>query len=119
MPMIAIAQATDMPGEALMGDDDLQVFSDALALSGFTGGINWYRNFSRNWDIIGKYEQRITQPTLMIYGDHDSVPSSPTLDQVVDNLAVQNLPCGHWIQQECPEQTNQAMLAWLQENYPA
>lgn len=119
MPMIAIAQADDMPGELLMGDQDLQVFSEAFAHSGFTGGINWYRNFSRNWDIIGEYEQRISQPTLMIYGDHDSVPSSPTLDQFVDQLTVANFPCGHWIQQECPEQTNQAMLAWLKEHYPA
>ena len=117
--MIAMAQADDMPGDPLMSDADLKVFSDAFAHSGFSGGINWYRNFSRNWEIIGAYDQRITQPVLMIYGDYDSVPSSPTLDQHVDNLSVCNLPCGHWIQQECPQETNQAMLTWLEDNYPA
>ena len=118
MPMIAMAQMDDVPGEAFMSDDELQVFSDAFAHSGFTGGINWYRNFSRNWEIIGEYKQHIYQPTLMIYGDHDMVPPSPTLDQIVDDLTVVNLPCGHWIQQECPEETTTAMLQWLQEKYP-
>ena len=118
MPMIAMAQMDDVPGETFMSDDELQVFSDAFAHSGFTGGINWYRNFSRNWEIIGEYEQHIYQPTLMIYGDHDMVPPSPTLDQIVDDLTVVNLPCGHWIQQECPQETTTAMLQWLQEKYP-
>ncbi len=119
MPMIAMAQMDDVPGEAFMSDDELRVFSDAFAHSGFTGGINWYRNFSRNWEIIGAYEQHIHQPTLMIYGEYDMVPPSPTLDQRVDDLTVVNLPCGHWIQQECPQETTTAMLQWLQEKYPA
>ena len=119
MPMIAMAQRSDMPGEMLMSEAELEVFSTAFAHSGFTGGINWYRNFSRNWQIISAYEQRITQPTLMIYGDYDAVPSSPELGQFVEQLSVTNLPCGHWIQQECPTETNKAMLAWLVEHYPA
>lgn len=118
-PMIAIAQADSMPGDVLMSDDDLNVFSDAFAKSGFTGGINWYRNFSRNWEIIGEYEQRITQPTLMIYGEYDMVPASPNLGDFVDNLTVVKFPCGHWIQQEEPAATNAAILEWLPQNYPA
>ncbi len=119
MPLIAIAEADDVPGEMFMSDAELQVFSDAFAHSGFTGGINWYRNFSRNWEVIGEYEQHIYQPTLMIHGQYDMVPASPTLDQVVDDLRVVQFPCGHWIQQECPEETNNAMLQWLKEKYPA
>ena len=119
MPIIAMAQMDDVPGEMFMSDAELNVFSDAFAHSGFTGGINWYRNFSRNWDIIGEYEQHIYQPTLMIYGEYDMVSSSETLDQVVDDLTVVTFPCGHWIQQECPEETTAAMLNWLKEKYPS
>jgi len=119
MPMIAIAEADDVAGEMFMSEDELRVFSDAFAHSGFTGGINWYRNFSRNWEIVGGYEQHIHQPTLMIYGEYDMVPPSPTLDQVVDDLSVVQFPCGHWIQQECPAETNAAMLQWLEEKYPS
>ncbi|MEC7378760.1 MAG: alpha/beta hydrolase [Pseudomonadota bacterium] len=111
--------ADGMPGDPLMSDQDMQVFLDAFATSGFTGGINWYRNFSRNWEIIGDYEQKIHQPTLMIYGDYDMVPKSENLEEFVDDLTVHSFPCGHWIQQERPEDTNKVLLEWLGKNYPA
>tara|TARA_X000000950_G_scaffold289361_1_gene412363 strand:+ start:4053 stop:4997 length:945 start_codon:yes stop_codon:yes gene_type:complete len=123
MPLINMAKAphlaAGMPGELLMSDVELQVFIDAFNQSGFSGGINWYRNFSRNWEILGAYEQHIYQPTLMIYGDYDSVPKSDNLAEFVSTLSVASLDCGHWIQQERPEQTNQLMLDWLTDHYPA
>lgn len=119
MPMLAMAQTPDMPGELMMSEAELQVFIDAFKHSGFTGGINWYRNFSRNWEIIGAYEQHIPQPTLMVYGEYDSVPKSANLSAHVTDLTVKTLPCGHWIQQECPVQTNDVMREWLTEHYPS
>jgi pimeloyl-ACP methyl ester carboxylesterase len=119
MPLIAMASATDLPGTSLMSEEDLAVFVAAFEHSGFTGGINWYRNFNRNWSLIADQEQRITQPTLMIYGDHDMVPQAPGLGEVVADLETANLDCGHWIQQEQPDQTNQLMLDWLARRYPA
>lgn len=118
MPMIAMSERQDMPGELLMSERELGVFVEAFNGSGFTGGINWYRNFSRNWEIIGEYAQTIQQPTLMIYGDYDMVPKSDKLADHVPNLTVHSLPCGHWIQQEQPTATNRIMLDWLTENYP-
>jgi pimeloyl-ACP methyl ester carboxylesterase len=102
-----------------MSEEDLAVFVESFRRSGFTGGINWYRNFNRNWEIIGACEQKIRQPTLMIYGDHDSVPPSPNLGEFVDDLETASLPCGHWIQQEKPTETNALMLDWLARCYPA
>jgi len=122
MTMISMAQnpafADGVPGDPIMSDAEMQVFLDAFALSGFTGGINWYRNFSRNWEIIGAYEQHIHQPTLGIFGDYDMVPKSPNLSEHVSTLEVVELPCGHWIQQELPEETNAAILDWLGRHYP-
>ena len=119
MPMVNMASAAEMPGELMMSEEDLDVFVSSFNQSGFTGGINWYRNFNRNWGILGDYEQKISQPTLMIYGSHDMVPPSPELDQIVADLETVTLACGHWIQQERPEETNQAMLDWLGRRYPA
>lgn len=119
MPMINMATADEMPGELMMSEEDLNVFVSSFNHSGFTGGINWYRNFNRNWEILGACEQKISQPTLMIYGSHDMVPPSPDLDQFVSDLETVTLDCGHWIQQERPEQTNNAMLDWLARRYPA
>ncbi len=119
MPMIGMAQLESMPGDPLMSDEELKVFVDAFNHAGFTGGINWYRNFSRNWEIIGEYEQTITQPALMIYGEYDMVPASDTLSDHVADLETVSFPCGHWIQQERPDETNTAILDWLSRRYPA
>jgi len=102
-----------------MSDAEMQVFLDAFALSGFTGGINWYRNLTRNWQTMGAFEQHIYQPTLVIFGDYDMVPKSKTLAKRVSTLEVVDFPCGHWIQQELPQETNAAMLEWLGRYYAA
>lgn len=112
--MINLARSTDPSGEPLMSDAELDVFVASFEHSGFTGGINWYRNFNRNWHNLESVEQLVRQPTLMIYGNHDMVPKSDTLDQFVPDLETASLDCGHWIQQEKPEETTALMIDWLQ-----
>jgi pimeloyl-ACP methyl ester carboxylesterase len=119
MPMINMASAAELPGTLMMSEADLAVFVENFEHSGFSGGINWYRNLNRNWSLIADFEQQIGQPALMIYGEHDMVPPSPTLKESVPAVETATLDCGHWIQQERPEQTNQIMLEWLARNYPA
>ncbi len=119
MAMINMARAQTMPGDLMMSEEDLDVFVSSFRQSGFTGGINWYRNFNRNWEIIGACEQKIRQPALMIYGDHDMVPPSANLGEFVDDLETASLPCGHWIQQEKPEETSTLILDWTSRHYPA
>ena len=119
MPMINMAQAPSLPGELMMSEEDLAVFVSSFEHSGFTGGINWYRNFNRNWSLIGELEQIVHQPALMIHGDHDMVPASPTLANFVPQVETASLDCGHWIQQERPEEANALMLDWLGRHYPA
>jgi pimeloyl-ACP methyl ester carboxylesterase len=49
----------------------------------------------------------------MIYGDRDVVARGANLTAFVPNVEIVSLDCGHWIQQEQPEETNQAILTWL------
>jgi pimeloyl-ACP methyl ester carboxylesterase len=51
----------------------------------------------------------------MIYSDRDPVQPSDNLTKFVPNVEVVNLDCGHWIRQEKPEETNQAILKWLKQ----
>ena len=115
MAMINLARAETPLGEPIMSDSELAVFVSAFELTGFTGSINWYRNLDRNWHILADVNPIIQQPTLMIYGDRDVVPKSEKLTEFVLNVEVVNLDCGHWIQQEKPEETNQAILKWLEQ----
>ena len=100
-------------GELIHSEEDLQLFVDAFTEGGFVAPCNWYRNFTRNWELTADVEQKITQPALMIYGDHDMVPPVDMSDRVAD-LEVHSLPCGHWIQQEQPQETNRILLDWLE-----
>lgn len=115
MPLINLARAETPLGEPIMSESELAVFVSAFEASGFTGGLNWYRNLDRNWHLLAAVNPIIHQPTLMIYGDRDSVQKSETLATFVPNVEVVNLDCGHWIQQEKPAETNQAILSWLEK----
>ncbi len=115
MLMINLAQAEKPIGEPIMSDKELAVFVSAFESSGFTGGVNWYRNLDRNWHLLADVNPIIQHPTLMIYGDRDLIPKFEKLPEFVPNVEVVSLDCGHWIQQELPEETNQAILRWLEE----
>ena len=115
MLMINLAQAEKPLGEPLMEDHELSVFISAFESSGFTGSINWYRNRDRNWHLMADITPIIHHPTLMIYGERDTIPKSENLKNRVPNLDVASLDCGHWIQQEKPEETTQLILKWLEQ----
>ncbi|RZJ55067.1 MAG: alpha/beta hydrolase [Flavobacterium sp.] len=115
MLMINLAKAEKPIGDPLMEDHELSVFVSAFNLSGFTGSINWYRNLDRNWHLMADVNPIIHQPTLMIYGKHDTIPKSENLKNIVTNLDIVTLDCGHWIQQEKPEETTQCILKWLRQ----
>lgn len=115
MLMINLARAEKPLGDPLMDDIELSVFVSAFEESGFTGSINWYRNLDRNWHLLADVTPIILQPTLMIYGEQDTIPKSENLKNIVPNLDIVSLDCGHWIQQEKPEETTQAILKWLEQ----
>lgn len=119
MMMIKLAQAEAPLGEPLMRDDELAVLVSAFEKTGFTGSINWYRNLDRNWQILADADPIIQTPALMIYGDRDVIPKSENLAGFVPNVDVVSLDCGHWIQQEKPQETTEAILNWLQKQTAA
>ncbi|MGN6515157.1 MAG: alpha/beta fold hydrolase [Rhizomicrobium sp.] len=109
------------PGGPLMPANELQFFIDTFTRTGFTGGINWYRNFTRNWTESGTMEQKVHVPGLMIMAEDDVVLSPAMADGMerfvpdLEKVLIRN--CGHWTQQEHPEETNAAMIAWLKKRF--
>ncbi|MFE2721903.1 alpha/beta fold hydrolase [Kitasatospora sp. NPDC059327] len=114
MALINLARAETPRGEPVMSDGELAVLVSAFETSGFTGTINWYRNLDRNWHLLADADPVIHQPILMIYGDRDLVARAENLAEFVPNVEVVSLDCGHWIQQEKPEETNRAITKWLE-----
>jgi pimeloyl-ACP methyl ester carboxylesterase len=105
-----------------LSEADVDVYAREFARTGFTGGLNWYRNLDRNWELMGAHAKaKITQPALFIGGDRDLVVVSRKaavdhLSQSVPNLRkLVILPgCGHWTQQERPEAVNTELISFLQ-----
>jgi pimeloyl-ACP methyl ester carboxylesterase len=103
---------------------DVEVYVDQFERTGYRGGLNWYRNIDRNWELMAPFAGlKITVPALLIAGDRDLVLAFRGMDQVISNLP-KNVPklqktlilpgCGHWTQQERPREVNDAMIAFLQ-----
>ncbi len=115
MMMINLAKATTPLGDPVMSDRDLAIFVAAFKQTGFTASINWYRNLDRNWHILADVDPVIQTRALMIYGERDFIPKSEDLAEFVPNVDVISLDCGHWIQQEMPEETSRVILEWLVE----
>ncbi len=113
MMMINLALAETPAGAPVMGEDELAVLISAFEKTGFTGSINWYRNLDRNWHILADVDPVIKRPALMIYGERDMIPKSENLTDFVPDVDVISLDCGHWVQQEKPDETTEVMLRWL------
>jgi pimeloyl-ACP methyl ester carboxylesterase len=102
-----------------LSEDDLDVMAGEFARTGFTGGLNWYRNIDRNWELGAELDGRtIDVPALFIAGERDPVllmaPPSNMDGYVTDLRDSVIIPgAGHWIQQERPDEVNQALVGFL------
>ncbi|MDQ2904297.1 MAG: alpha/beta hydrolase [Ktedonobacteraceae bacterium] len=103
---------------------DIDFYTAQFQHTGFRGGLNWYRNFDRNWELLAPYSgAKITQPTLFIWGERDPIFQVPGSSQRLERMAnfIPNLRtvalagCGHWAQQERVTEVNEAILAFLQD----
>ena len=107
----------------LLTNDELTAFVESFEATGFTGGINWYRNFTRNWERSANFPTRVDGlPCLMIMAEKDVV-LSPTMadgmeDRVGDLEKALVLGSGHWTQQEKPEEVNELVIDWMTRKFP-
>ncbi len=100
-----------------------QCFVGEFTRDGFRGGLNWCRNIDRNWELLAPFAGAfVNVPALYIAGDRALVVAFHGMNQLILNLAqfvphlqrTRMLPgCGHWTQQERPEEVNAAMIDFL------
>lgn len=123
LSLLEMLDRDDPGGEVLLKPDELKYYADAFAAGGFTGPINWYRNFKHNWKSTRGVEQTVSVPTLFIGARDDVIVSGKQIDAMkpcIPDLEIQMIEdCGHWTQQERPEKTNELILDWLTRRYPA
>jgi len=109
------------PGEQIHTPEEHAFFLKSFERTGFTGGINWYRNFTRNWHLMEGVEQKVTVPSLMVMAENDIVlrPSmADGMETFVPDLEKQLIrDCGHWTQSEKPDELNRVMVDWLKRRF--
>ena len=108
---------------AWLTETDIDTYVQQFERSGFRGGLNWYRNIDRNWELLGAFGGApVTVPALYMAGELDLVVAFPRMREVIADLPryIPNLRgtimlpgCGHWTQQERPDEVNKAMIDFL------
>jgi pimeloyl-ACP methyl ester carboxylesterase len=102
-----------------LSEQELAVYVEAFERTGFTGGLNWYRNIDRNWELTAHVaEHRVSQPAMFLTGERDPVrrfmPAEMMGGWVTDLRAEVVVPgAGHWVQQQEPDAVNAALLRFL------
>ncbi|MFD1832920.1 alpha/beta fold hydrolase [Streptomyces desertarenae] len=109
------------PLPAWLSEEDLDVYAGEFERTGLTGALNRYRNMDRDWEDLASHRGApITQPALFIGGALDA--STTWMADAIDAYPT-TLPalsashildgCGHWIQQERPDEVNRVLTDWL------
>jgi pimeloyl-ACP methyl ester carboxylesterase len=104
-----------------LSESDLDFFTGEFKRAGFHGGLNWYRNIDRNWELAGFLDgAKLDQPTLFVAGERDAViefyaDAYQALEINAPNLVGKVLlgGAGHWIQQERPPEVNRLLVDFL------
>jgi pimeloyl-ACP methyl ester carboxylesterase len=117
LSLLKVMARSRASGEPLLTDAERDYYADAFTRTGFTGPINWYRNWTRNWETQAAFDERIGIPTLFIGARDDVVIALEHIEAMkplVDDLEIHMLEdCGHWTQQEKPDEVNRLMIDWL------
>ncbi|WP_454916337.1 alpha/beta fold hydrolase [Xanthobacter sediminis] len=104
---------------------DFEQLVSAFQATGFTGGLNYYRNLDRNWELQqANVGQLVTVPALFMIGERDTGLSVPGMDEIIagmpslapDLRGSHVLPgAGHWLQQERPSEVSDLTLEFLRQ----
>jgi pimeloyl-ACP methyl ester carboxylesterase len=106
-----------------ISEAEANVYVEQFSKSGYRGGLSWYRNIDRNRELLSAFNGlKINVPALYAAGDRDVVLAFQGMDSAIATLP-RNVPlleravlfpgCGHWTQQERPNEVNAALLGFL------
>lgn len=107
-------------------EDDLDFYAAEFERGGLAGPLNRYRNVDRDWEDLAAFAGRpITVPSLFVGGERDgpTVWGAGAIARFGETLPALHgshvLPgCGHWVQQERAERTNELLVDFLRRVAP-
>lgn len=103
----------------------LDAFVSSYRESGFRGGLNYYRNLDRNWQLLAAFADRqVVVPSAFLVGERDPGLAIPGMREIISNMPqhVPNLEvsrvvpeAGHWLQQERPVDVSHEVIRLAQK----
>ena len=105
-------------GPFFLSSDEFQVYLEAFSRGGMSGPLNYYRNIDRNWETTQDLAHRtIDCPCLLVMPDGDPVlrpEFAEGIERWLPHLRKELIgDCGHWTQQEKPDEVNRLLLDFL------
>lgn len=88
--------------------EDFDAIVATFERNGFSGPLNRYRNFTRDWEDLAAFAE-LRAPSIFITGERDSSRlwmGDPEGAHIVPGV-------GHWVQQEAPDAVNALLLDFL------
>ncbi|MGH7055800.1 MAG: alpha/beta fold hydrolase [Stellaceae bacterium] len=111
------------PLPAWQSETDVDVYTSEFTRTGFRGGLNWYRNIDRNWELLAPFDGLpVTVPALYIAGERDPVVRFPGMERHIADLpkfvpqlrgSIMLPGCGHIIQEERAAEVSALMIDFL------
>ncbi|XP_062212929.1 uncharacterized protein LOC133913720 isoform X1 [Phragmites australis] len=115
----------DSPLPPWLTEADVDHFASAFERTGFTGGINYYRNMDRNWDLAAPWaDAKVRVPTKFIVGDGDLTYQYPGIKDYIHKGGFKaDVPlledvvvipgAGHFIQQEKADEVSKHIYDFI------
>jgi pimeloyl-ACP methyl ester carboxylesterase len=116
--LLAGGPAAELPD--WITEAEFDVYVGEFRRTGFTGGLNWYRNYDRNWETTAELDTaRITAPALFVGGSADPVLGFMRPDRATEVATgpyreVMVAGAGHWVHQERADEVNRILLDFLE-----
>ncbi|CAN6468202.1 unnamed protein product [Victoria cruziana] len=110
-----------------LSEEQLRYYVGKFEKSGLTGGLNYYRNFNRNWELLAPWQgSKVMVPTKFVVGDEDLVYTTPGAKEYIHGGRFKSdVPlleeiiiiegAGHFITQEKPKEINQHILDFIKK----
>ena len=100
---------------------DVAVYVDAFERSGLHGPLSYYRNLPEDQQLLAPYAGRkLEVPAYFIGGEYDvatwwGAEERARAHEVASDYRGETVfaGCGHWIQQERPDETNRVLIDFL------
>ena len=127
MDMLRMIEEGDYEGELIFSEDVLDYWTETFEATGFTGGFNYYRaNIGAGGDGDGTPPPPpppIEVPCLYVGAENDTIlrpSSSDGMPSFIPDLERHVIAdCGHWTQQEKPQEFDRVTLDWIRRKFQA